>query len=461
MNLVSFEYIAFISFFFVVTLLFGGKVKKIVLLTASFLFVILYGNYYHAAWIYGTALYIYLAGLLLQKSRNKFVIGVLIAPVVLSLLFFKYNGFFEFENIVMPLGISFYTFRAISYLVDLSEQRSNTVSFLDTLIYLSFFPSVTAGPIQRIGDFAEQINKKQEKFDYLKYKNAAVQCALGMFQKLVFADYLSGVCNAIFSYEDSHGILLICGAILYSFQLYLDFDGYSNMAIGASKLFGIEMKKNFHTPYLAQSIIEFWNRWHISLSTWLKRYIYIPLGGNRKGVFRKYINILIVFVISGLWHGSTYVFLIWGIGHGVVNIVENIIASCLKKYKLFSNPGFIQRWFKRMVNFIVVTILWVFFRSENLPQAIAIFNNMLVFDRSSLNYLAAGITNREVIWIITILFTTFVTDLMRNKTDMIVWLSKRNVLLRWSFYILLIFVALVFGAYGPGHNAADFIYASF
>lgn len=460
MTLISFEFIVFVGVVFFLNVISNGNYKKVILLLANLIFILLYGDFYHAVWIFGTAFYLYFAGNVLKEKNSKVFLTFSIIPIVFSLVFFKYGGYFNFKNIIMPLGISFTTFRAISYLVDIYSKKCSDVSLMDTLVYLSFFPAVTAGPIQTVGEFAEQLNKKMN-FEYVNMKNAAVQCALGIFQKLVFADYLAGVCNAIFTSADSHGVLLIGGAILYSFQLYLDFDGYSNIAIGISRMFGIEMKKNFHTPYLAQSIMEFWDRWHISLSTWLKKYIYIPLGGNRKGLFRKYINIFIVFIISGIWHGSTPVFLIWGIGHGFVNVVENVLANIFKQISFFAEPGLIQRWIKRAINFGVVTVLWVFFRSADLNEALGLFGKMMLLDRSSLNFLVAGITKREVIWIVVILLVTFVTDLMRNKTDMVVWLSKRNFVIRWGLYILLVFVALVFGAYGPGHNAADFIYASF
>jgi len=460
MTLISFEFIAFVSVVFFLNLISNGNCKKVILLLANLIFILLYGNFYHAAWIFGVAIYLCFAGYVLKGKKSKMLLTLFIVPIVFSLLFFKYGGYFHFKNIFMPLGISFTTFRAIGYLVDLYSQKCSDVGWMNTLVYLSFFPAVTAGPIQSMGEFAEQLNKKIN-FDYNSMKNAAVQCAFGMFQKLVFADYLAGVCSTIFTSAESHGILLIGGAVLYSFQLYLDFDGYSNIAIGVSKLFGIEMKKNFNTPYLAQSIMEFWDRWHISLSTWLKKYIYIPLGGNRKGLLRKYINILIVFIISGIWHGSTSVFLIWGIGHGVVNIIENVLADAFKQVRFFTEPGLVQRWVKKSFNFVIVTILWVFFRSADLNEAFSLFGRMMILDRSSLNFLALGITIREVVWIAIILLVTFVTDLMRNKTDMVVWLSKRHFLIRWCLYILLVFIALVFGAYGPGHNAADFIYASF
>ena len=241
----------------------------------------------------------------------------------------------------------------------------------------------------------------------------------------------------------------------------MDFDGYSNIAIGISKLLGFEIDRNFKTPYLATSIMEFWDRWHISLSSWLKDYIYIPLGGNRKGTLRKYINIMIVFIISGLWHGSTLVFLIWGIGHGIVNIVENVIKNIFKDVNWPKAISIIGKFCGIIFNFMLVSFLWIFFRSANLNEAINIIQNIFNFNGLTIDIATIGITIKELYWIMIIIIIIIISDILRNHTNMIEWLANRNFIIRWGFYIILIFITLIFGIYGPGYNASDFIYAIF
>lgn len=467
MSLVSFEFILFVAITFLINFLTKDYLKKLIMLIASGTFIVIYGNYYHGLWLLLAVLYSYLGSLVLNKYKNKTVLFMVLVPILFSLMFFKYNYLFQFKNIIMPVGISFYTFKMISYLVDLYHGKVELPSIIDYAIYIGFFPTITAGPIHRSASFFKQLNEKM-KWEYIELKNAAIQCALGMFQKIVFADYLAYICNIIFSSKESSSTMLIFGMVLYSFQLYIDFDGYSNIVIGISKLFGFKMERNFYTPYLSASIMEFWDRWHCSLSSWLKDYIYIPLGGNRKGKIRKYINVCIVFIISGLWHGSTLMFLLWGLGHGLVNIIENILKDLFGKKKAVEKQNGIQRmgsfWIKVikiLINFTIVTILWLFFRSSSMTEMIDLIRRMLNLNSLGLNYKALGITIREMIWLLIIILITIMTDIFRNKEDMIVWLSKRNSILRWCFYTLLIFMVIVFGMYGPGYGSSEFIYATF
>ena len=363
-------------------------------------------------------------------------------------------------SLLLPLGISFYSFKMIAYLVDIYQKKISEVRILDFAIYISFFPTFTAGPINKIDSFIKQLNTKYV-FDYHNSKNGTVLCAFGMFEKIVFADYLKNIIDTILMNNKADGIYTIVAVILYSFYIYLDFDGYSNVAIGVSRILGFNIDRNFKTPYLASSIMEFWDRWHISLSNWLKEYIYIPLGGSRKGDIRKYLNILIVFIISGIWHGSTINFVIWGLGHGILNIIENIIKKVTKDL----NFPVIVKWLGKLVgiviNFTLVTFLWIFFSSGSFENAFNIIFKCLLYESIDFNPNVIHVTVRESYWILVIVSVTIITDILRNKMDMIEWLARRNFVIRWTVYALLILIVIIFGVYGPGYNASDFIYNAF
>ncbi len=454
MNTLSINFIAFLFIVFCFTWVTKGAFRKIIFFIANIIFVFSFGNLVHIVYLFSLIVYTYLASLILRKNSSRGVVILLIIPIILGLAFFKYAGLLEFKNIIMPLGISFYTFKVISYLVDLHNNKVKKQNLFDLFIYVSFFPVLIAGPINRSKDFFIQLNKLK-KFDYQDVKNGAVQCALGMFEKIVFADFIAIVVNNIFSNKELTGPYLILGIVLYSFQIYTDFDGYSNIAIGISRMLGFHIERNFHTPYLSNSIKEFWRRWHISLSSWLRDYIYIPLGGSHKGFLIKCINVLITFAISGIWHGSTLVFVIWGIGHGLFNIIEDIISRRYGKKRISKSLNILLIF----INFGIVSFLWIFFRAASLDDAIRIISNIFIPMEFSLKTIS--LTFRQGIWLIAVLFAIIITDVLRNRTDMIEWIAKRNFATRWGFYILLIVIVIIFGIYGPGFNAGDFIYATF
>lgn len=457
MKFISFDFLFFIAVSFGLTWVCKGVYRKLCLVALSFGYLSFFGSTIHWLYMALIIIYTYYIGKWIIQKESKQACAFGIGGVVLGLCFFKYAGFFNFENIIMPLGLSFYTFKSISYMVDLLNKKFEPVSLLDTAVYLSFFPVVSAGPIDRPNNFFTQL-EQPTKFDYRSVKNGALLCALGLFQKMVFANFLY---NVLAQYKNSSieltGMYNVLSIIVYAFYIYVDFDGYSNVAIGLSNMLGFELNKNFNTPYLASSIKEFWSRWHISLSTWLRDYIYFPLGGNRKGVMRKYLNIMIVFLISGLWHGSTFVFVIWGLGHGLLNVVEEMISKYIFKKqqvesKLLKGIGVI-------VNFLAVACLWVFFDAQSVQEAtIQIIN---VFKPMTFSWQTLGMTNREAIWLGVIISITIVTDFLRNKTNMIEWIAKRNFLVRWGFYSILIVIVIIFGVYGPGYHAGDFVYVTF
>lgn len=443
----SLLYLGFVSIVFILTWIFRNKGRKWVLLICNIIFLLSFGKPIHIIYALLLILYTFLISRSARKMKKN-VFLIVLFPYVLGLLFFKY---LNFVNWVMPVGLSFYTFKAISYLSDLRSRKLKTANLLDLTLYMSFFPVFTAGPINRAKPFIEQLNRPLV-FDYTAQKNGAVQAAFGLFEKIVFADALSQTVSLIYNDAALKGPYVLLAMILYSFQIYTDFDGYSNIAIGVSRMLGFDLEKNFNTPYLAANIKQFWDRWHISLSTWLKDYIYIPLGGSRRGTARRCINVLIVFLVSGAWHGNTLVFILWGLGHGLLTMIEGFMP--LRK----ESRG-ISRILGIIVNFALVSVLWVFFRSASLDEAFSIFARL--FSWGGFSFETLHMTVREGIWLLTVLAIIIITDILRSRTDMVLWLSRQNFILRWAVYILAIVILLIFGAYGSGYDAADFIYTTF
>lgn len=327
----SIEYIFFLVFVLLLFYLLNSKWQRIVLLAASYFFYS-YWNVKYLFLIIGITLISYEAAKLMDKNppnRRKLLIGG-ITILVLILFTFKYLNFFmdvlfniartdrtkigiDCFNIILPVGISFYIFQAISYIVDVYK---GTVlaekSLLSYALYITFFPQLVAGPIERAENIIPQFRGKHN-FDYEKITNGIIFIVWGLFKKMVIADELAVYVDAVYGNVTRYaGFTLVIATVMFALQIYCDFSGYSDIAIGSAKMFGVDLMKNFKAPYLADSVHEFWKRWHISLSQWLRDYIYIPLGGGRKGKMRTNINLLIVFLISGLWHGADLTYVIWG-----------------------------------------------------------------------------------------------------------------------------------------------------
>lgn len=242
---------------------------------------------------------------------------------------------------------------------------------------------------------------------------------------------------------------------MYAWQIYLDFDAYSHIAIGSGRILGFSLPKNFATPYIATSLKEFWRRWHISLGSFFKDYVYIPLGGSRFGKTRMYFAVLVVFVLSGLWHGNTFNFFLWGFAHGLIMIGENIVA---KYFNFFKKYSFIKI-FLCLVNFLIVTLLWQLFKYSSLNDLAIMGQKIFTFE--AINLKVAGISINEIIWLAIILFIIIVFDYLRNEKDMLLSYSKLPFIIRWLGYAFLILIFLIFGMYGKGADASDFIYRFF
>lgn len=454
----SIYFIIFVFLVFLFSTPFKNYSRPFVLLIANIVFLYSF-SVYHLIAVVIISLITYLLGLLIGKYRNKVILLISLSIPVFVLCFFKFNGLFLSESIIMPLGLSFYTFKIISYIIDIYKNNvdveKNIIYHLD---YVMFFPTITAGPIHRSKHFFSEL-RNHIPFDYKDRKNGFIQMLIGIFEKMVLCDYVGIIVNQILNNNDIVGLNVFMGIVLYSFQIYLDFDSYSNIAIGLSRLLGFHFEKNFNSPYLAINLKDFWRRWHISLSTWLRDYIYIPLGGSRKGKLRRFINLIIVFLVSGIWHGSTINFVLWGLLHAVIQIIEDLIIEPFRKLKLTKLELILLKVIGVIINFSVVTFLWLIFRYQTISEVVNVISRMLV--SAPLNYSEIGLVRNEFIWLFVVLAITILFDILRDKTDMIELLSNQFILIRWLVYILLIVIFMIFAIYGGSFEASDFIYQFF
>ncbi len=369
-----------------------------------------------------------------QKRRHaKRFLVIAIAADLLSIGFFKYANFtlgsFEslvgifgfkadlpFLDIVLPLGISFYTFQMMSYIVDTYRGEPAEESFWNFAAYVSFFPQLVAGPIVRPKTLLPQI-KAHHVFDEERAVRGMFLIAQGLVKKIVFADYLGGYVDKVFAApSEFSGIATLVGVYAYAFQIYFDFSGYTDIAIGCGKLFGFEIPINFNLPYIAKNPREFWRRWHISLSTWLRDYLYIPLGGNRKTRARTYVNMMITMLLGGLWHGANWTFVLWGGFHGVLIAIQRFLEE---RYafakKLFSDRWTVTTVLSALVTFHLVCFGWVLFRAESVQVAGTIVKNIFT----------AGLDIQSVQATIVIMLVIAVySHILRSKWDLEEWFIK-------------------------------------
>ncbi len=364
---------------------FAHLFRRVYLLIASYVFYGWWDWRFCFLMLLLTAIAYITAKLLDGKYRKLFIaIGVVVPLVVLGI--FKYMNFFldSFRtvfgienlnslNIILPVGISFYTFQSLSYTVDVYRGKIKAANFLDVALYVSFFPQLVAGPIVKAQDFLPQL--KEDRTVTLKGLETGIQIfVMGMFKKIVLADQLSVFVDDVFNAPAAFSSLtVILAVIAYALQIYFDFSGYSDMAIGTAKCLGYDIQRNFNLPYISKNPTEFWKRWHISLSTWLQEYLYIPLGGNRKGKVRTYINLMLTMLIGGLWHGANWTFVVWGALHG--------IGLCIHKIYLrkWSAKVRIPVVLSVIMNNIFVCICWVFFRAATFDTAMEILRKVFVW----------------------------------------------------------------------------------
>lgn len=477
----SFDFFLFFPAVVAVYWIIPTKFKWIWLLAASYVFCISWDIRAGIALFLVTVIS-YISGVLLdnfvQKFRALFCVGVILLCVS-PLLLFKVMGLFMREyiadnniSLVLPLGFSFYVFQAVGYLIDVYRKKVNAEkNFGKYSLFLAFFPRFLSGPIERYDKFNEQISDvPNSSFDYNQTKNGLILMMWGYFQKMVVADNLTILVNQIYDeWNQYSGTVVAVGTVLYAIQLYADFAGYSNIAMGAARILGFSLSENFRQPYMATSIKDFWRRWHISLSAWLRDYIYISLGGNRKGRLLKYVNIFLTFVVSGLWHGTSWSFVAWGMIHGGYQIAGEFhqkITGRLSKLFNIKKSHFLYKFGQRITVFLLVDIAWLFFRADGLKTAISMLRHCIldVELRDLINgkFFYMGLHQVEVIVLFIAIMMMIIVDILHEKEfHFREWLIKQKIFIRWTCYVVMFCVLVIAATRQIGADASQFIYAQF
>lgn len=408
----TFNSIEFLIFYPIVALLYFllPKVFKWPLLLVASYFFYAYYSPSLVLLIFGTTLVSWLSAMVIERSEKTFVRRVfLILTLLVSLgvlFFYKYFDFlsgtvaslFNSEplllRLVLPVGISFYTFQTLSYVIDVYRGDVKTEkNFFFYALFVSFFPQLVAGPIERPGNLIPQL-KEAHKFSFENFKAGGKFMLLGFFKKICIADLVAPYVNAVYNNAgEATSLGIIIATLLFALQIYCDFSGYTDIAIGSARIMGIKLMKNFDRPYRAKTVKEFWARWHISLSTWFKDYLYIPLGGNRCKRWRHLLNLFIVFLVSGLWHGAAWTFVLWGALHGAYQVIGTLTYK--KRNRLLSKIGLNESsipviLFRRCVTFLLVTFAWIFFRANSIGDIGIIFTRLFT-DRTSISETLSGL----------------------------------------------------------------------
>ena len=386
--------------------------------------------------------------------KRKFFLFISIFFNIGLLGFFKYYNFFiynliqSFEflgltisprslNIILPVGISFYTFQTLSYTIDIYNKKINpTKDFVSFASFVSFFPQLVAGPIERATNLLGQFYSAR-KFNYTRSVDGLRQILWGLFKKIVIADNCAVLVDEIFNNSDSlSGSTLVLGAVFFSFQIYGDFSGYSDIAIGTARLFGINLMKNFAFPYFSRDIAEFWRKWHISLTTWFRDYLYIPLGGSKMGLARTILNVFIIFIISGFWHGANWTFIIWGIFNAFL-FLPLLIAKKNRTNLDVLSKGKVLPSFKDLfgitTTFILVTFGWIFFRSENIDHALSYIST--IFSKSIADFPSLNIPGYYTIQIILLIIFFLLIEWFGREYNF----ALEKLGLKWKPIVRLIF----------------------
>lgn len=493
-----FNSVGFLLFFPAVCLVYFAvpqRFKYLWLLIASYYFYMCW-NAKYALLLTVSILITYASGLLIQQvGKNIFLrklwVGLSFGSNLAILFFFKYFSFaaqsiydiftrFGIQlnlpafDVLLPVGISFYTFQALSYTMDVYRKEIEPErNILKYALFVSFFPQLVAGPIERSKNLLHQVNEKHF-FDYERMKDGLLLMLWGFFEKMVIADQAAIVVNKAYEgYANFNGIQILFATVLFAIQIYCDFGGYSHIAIGAARVMGFELMDNFRQPYFATSVQDFWRRWHISLSTWFRDYLYIPLGGNRKGKTRKYVNLMITFLASGLWHGANWTYVVWGGLNGVFQVIGEVTHSFRNSfYKKIGvqQTGSLVKFGKRMVTFGLICFTWIFFRAESISQVGGLIKQMLthpgISDFKFQNFFLYGNYEPSVRWMIMMgaaILVLLLVDLYHEKKGKTV----RSKILKSKWWvqsvvaITAICIILTFGVYGEAYDAAQFIYFQF
>ena len=494
----SIDFLIFLPIVLVIYYIIPMKYKHIWLLISSYYFYMCW-NAKYVLLIFVSTVITYLSGILIDKVEKtwpdvndigkykKLILALSFVSNLGILFYFKYINFtldivtrvlskmnismnVPVFDVILPVGISFYTFQALSYSVDVYRgEVAPEHDFFRYALFVSFFPQLVAGPIERSKNLLTQL-REPRKFDFGYAFDGILLMLWGFFLKIVLADRIAIFVDTVYGdCEHYQGIYLIVATVLFAVQIYCDFSGYSSIAMGTAKLLGIELMDNFNAPYLSTSVADFWRRWHISLTSWFKDYLYIPLGGSKKGSLRKYFNKMIVFMLSGLWHGAQLTFVVWGAINGLYQVIGEILMPIRKKVSDIiginrNSEGFYA--LSALATFALVDFTWIFFRADSLGRAIYIIKSILnteniwtLFDGSLYN---CGLDEKNFRLMVIAVIILLIADILKRKG-----IRVREIILRQDGYIKCLVVSfsilliMVFGKYGPAYDAVNFIYFQF
>lgn len=496
-----FNSIDFMIFFPIVTLLYfviPDKIKYIWLLVASYYFYMCW-NAKYAVLIFTSTVITYMSGLLMDYIKNqqwdddkkilwkKIVVGLSFGGNLAILFYFKYANFvvetigdvlalvnvqldIPMVDVLLPVGISFYTFQALSYTMDVyRDDIYAEKNFFRYALFVSFFPQLVAGPIERSKNLLKQL-AVPKKFDFEMAREGIMLMIWGFFLKIVLSDRIAIFVDTIYGNVDAYaGWYLIIATMFFAVQIYCDFSGYSIIAKGAAQIMGIHLMENFDAPYFSTSVAEFWRKWHISLTSWFKDYLYIPLGGSRKGKIRKYANKLIVFLVSGLWHGANFSFVAWGGLNGLYQVIGEITQPYrdkIVKVLHLNRESFGHKLMQMITTFVLVDFAWIFFRADGFMMAIKIIHSMvtvynpwILVDES---LYACGLDRRNFWLMIICMIIMIVADFCKHRNIKIRdFILKQDYWFRWGFIAGSIAFILLFGLWGPSFDSSNFIYFQF
>ncbi len=487
MQICSIYFLIFLAVVALVNYILPQKIRPYWLLIASFAFYASYDAMYLVVMLVGIVISYY-AGRLIYRDpeKKKQILIITLVILVVSLVYFKYTGMlgatirhiqniatgsseFKLESIIVPLGISYYLLQMIGYVIDVYRKKIDANSSLvNYALFVSFFPTVVSGPIERAGNMIPQY-ENLPGFNEDNIRRGLFQIIWGFFLKMIVADRIGVLVSTVNANPVAYsGSVVFTIVLMYTVQIYTDFAGYSNIAIGSARILGIKVMDNFNAPLISSSVAEIWHRWHLSLSTWLRDYIYIPLGGNRKGIARKYINVLITFLISGLWHGAAWTYAVWGLLNGLFQVIGMILMPVRNKLVETLNidrKAFSHRILKTIFTFFLFSFAFIFFGKETFAQAVLIMKNMWKFTPwvfTDGTFYTLGLDRPNFNLMLVGLLLMALADIFKYKGyDIPGVISKQSLWIRWCIYIGALVLISVCGIWGHGYDAASFIYVQF
>lgn len=457
------------------------KLQNFLLLISSYFFYACWDWRFMFLLLFSTLLD-YFTGIKMQDSKNqswkKFWFWLSVSINIGFLGVFKYYNFFAESfaesvshfgwsvsplmlNVILPVGISFYTFHGLSYVIDIYKSKIKAErNFVDYAVFVSFFPLLVAGPIERATHLLPQI-KKQRTFDYSRAVDGLRQILWGLFKKIVIADNCAVFANEIFNNSaDMSGSALVLGALFFAFQIYGDFSGYSDIALGTARLFGIDLLQNFAFPYFSRDIAEFWRRWHISLSSWFKDYLYIPLGGSKGGNWMRIRNTFIIFIVSGFWHGANWTFIVWGLLNALFILPSIILKTNRNHLEIVAkgrNLPTLKETLQMALTFVLTVFAWIFFRAENIGHAVEYISG--IFSRSLFTFPSLGAMENFWTTIVLVVIFLLVEWQGRENKYALEGMNKINrKAVRWFSYIIILLTIYFYGYFGEN---VEFIYFQF